>query len=113
SDLRNLRFDESTQRSQSPTQLRLAQTKQKIGRILAGIDSFAKNRVAVAGVVDPGRVTASIWSRGPIAATGRGRPGSMFNNGIMAGRDVIAAECPGFAPEIAELEFLIAHHTRV
>src|SRR5437899_4641505 len=113
SDLANLRFGHSTQRRQRAAQLRLAQTKQKIGLLLPRFDSFAKDRVAVAGVVDRGRFTASIWSRGAIAATGRGHPGSMFNNGIMAGRDVIAAECPGFAPEIAELEFLIAHHTRV
>src|SRR5438132_4112946 len=113
SDLANLRFDHSTQRRQRAAQLRLAQTKQKIGLILAGIDSFAKNRVAVAGVVDPGRFTASIWSRGDIAATGRGRSGSMFNNGIMAGRDVIAADCRGFAPDVAELEFLVARHSRV
>src|SRR5882672_4697421 len=31
----------------------------------------------------------------------------------MARSDVIAAECPGFAPEISELEFFIAHHARV
>src|SRR5205809_3533411 len=31
----------------------------------------------------------------------------------MTRRDVIAAESLCFAPEVAELEFLIAHHTRV
>jgi hypothetical protein len=31
----------------------------------------------------------------------------------MTSTDVIAAECPGFAPKTAELEFLIAHHARV
>ena len=31
----------------------------------------------------------------------------------MARSDVIAAECPGFAPKISELEFFIAHHARV
>src|SRR5437899_4084322 len=113
SDLANLRFDHSTQRRQRAAQLRLAQTKQKIGLILPRIDSLVKNRVAVAGVVDPGRVTASIWSRGAIAATGRGHPGSMFNNGIMTRRDVIAAERCRFAPKASELEFLIPHHTRV
>src|SRR5438094_3081923 len=37
----------------------------------------------------------------------------MVNNCIMSGADVIAAERPGLAPEIAELEFLIAHHAWV
>ena len=27
--------------------------------------------------------------------------------------DVIAAQCPGFAPQIPELEFFVAHHARV
>src|SRR5262245_33658250 len=31
----------------------------------------------------------------------------------MARCDVVAAECLSFAPEIAELEFLVAHHTRI
>src|SRR5262249_9862467 len=31
----------------------------------------------------------------------------------MARGDVLTAKCPGFAPEIAELEFFVAHHTRV
>ena len=34
----------------------------------------------------------------------------MLDDGIMASRDVIAAQRLGFTPEIAELEFLIAHH---
>src|SRR6266436_5375083 len=31
----------------------------------------------------------------------------------MTRRDVIAAERPGFTPQIAELEFFVAHHARV
>jgi hypothetical protein len=37
----------------------------------------------------------------------------MLDDRIMTRSDVIAAECPGFAPEITELEFLVAHHARV
>src|SRR5204862_5504539 len=37
----------------------------------------------------------------------------MLNNRVMARTDVLAAECRGFAPETAELQFLIAHHARV
>src|SRR5438874_11964582 len=37
----------------------------------------------------------------------------MLNNRVMAGTDVLAAKCRGFAPETAELQFLIAHHARV
>jgi len=37
----------------------------------------------------------------------------MFNDRVMTGRDVIAAERCRFTPEIAELEFFIAHHARV
>ncbi len=37
----------------------------------------------------------------------------MLNDRIMTRSDVIAAECPGFAPEIAELKFFVAHHARV
>src|SRR5437763_2803808 len=37
----------------------------------------------------------------------------MLNDCIMTRRDVIAAERPGFTPEISELEFFIAHHARV
>src|SRR6516225_4839274 len=37
----------------------------------------------------------------------------MLDNRIMARCYVLAAECPGFAPQIAELEFFVAHHTRV
>src|SRR6516225_4694471 len=38
---------------------------------------------------------------------------NMFNDRIMTCSDVIAAECPGLAPKIPELQFFIAHHTRV
>ena len=37
----------------------------------------------------------------------------MFDDRVVSGRDVIAAERFGFAPKIAELQFLIAHHTRI
>src|SRR5215831_11680131 len=37
----------------------------------------------------------------------------MFNDRIMTCSDVIAAKRPGLAPKIAELQFFIAHHTRV
>src|ERR1044071_5389539 len=37
----------------------------------------------------------------------------MLNDRIMTSTDVIAAECPGFAPKTAELEFFVAHHARV
>src|SRR5215831_747477 len=47
------------------------------------------------------------------AAPVNARGYNMFNDRIMTCRDVIAAECPGLAPKIAELQFFIAHHTRV
>jgi hypothetical protein len=37
----------------------------------------------------------------------------MLDDGIMASCDVIAAQRLGFTPEIAELQFLIAHHARI
>src|SRR5262245_32688460 len=37
----------------------------------------------------------------------------MLNDRVMPRSDVIAAQCAGFAPEIAELEFFVAHHARV
>src|SRR6185369_11364781 len=37
----------------------------------------------------------------------------MLNDRIMPRSDVIAAQCPGFAPEVPELEFFVAHHARV
>src|SRR5262249_37931737 len=41
------------------------------------------------------------------------RGNNMFNDRIMTCSDVIAAECTGLAPKISELQFFIAHHTRV
>ena len=37
----------------------------------------------------------------------------MFDDGVMARGDVIAAERLGLFPEIAELELLVAHHARI
>ena len=37
----------------------------------------------------------------------------MFDDRVMAGRDVIAPERLRFAPKVAELQFLVAHHTRI
>src|SRR5678816_2786936 len=37
----------------------------------------------------------------------------MLNDCIVPRSNVIAAECPGFAPEIAELELFVTHHARV
>jgi len=34
----------------------------------------------------------------------------MLDDRIMASRDVVAAQRLGFTPQIAELQFLIAHH---
>src|SRR5215475_130854 len=45
----------------------------------------------------------------PVSARGY----NMLDNRIMARCYVLAAECPGFAPQIAKLEFFVAHHTRV
>ena len=62
-------------------ELRLAQAEEKIGLVFARIDAFAQeDAVAV-----------------------------MLDDGVMAGRNVIAAKRFSFAPEIAELEFLVAH----
>ena len=35
----------------------------------------------------------------------------MLNDRVMPSRDVVAAQRFGFAPKIAKLEFLVAHHT--
>ena len=45
----------------------------------------------------------------PVSARGY----NVLDDCIMTSGDVIAAECPGLAPKIAELQFFIAHHTRV
>ena len=37
----------------------------------------------------------------------------MFDNGIMARGHVVAAKRFSFFPEVAELEFLVAHHARI
>src|SRR6266513_6506806 len=37
----------------------------------------------------------------------------MLNNCVVARSDVIAAQCPRFAPKVAELQFFVAHHARV
>ena len=34
----------------------------------------------------------------------------MFDDGVVAGGDIITAERFCFVPEIAELQFLVAHH---
>ena len=37
----------------------------------------------------------------------------MFDNRVMPGRDVIATEGLSFAPQVPELQLLVAHHARV
>src|SRR5438552_11257031 len=94
-DLTNLRFRHFAQRRERAPKLWLPQTKQKVRLIFARIDSFTKH---------------GVWSRCALAASGRGRPDSMLDNRVMTRGDVIAAERFGLTPEIAELEFLVAHH---
>ena len=84
-DFPDLGFSHRPERRERTAQLRLTQTKEKIGLVFARIDAFAQNR--------------------PVAV--------MFDDGVMSGRDVIAAERFGFTPKIAELEFFVAHHTRI
>ena len=84
-DLADSLLSHSAQRRERATQLRLAQTKQKVGLIFSWIDAFAKHRPT----------------------------GVMFNDRVMAGRDIIAAERLCFAPQITKLKLFIAHHTRI
>ena len=37
----------------------------------------------------------------------------MFDDRVMSGCDVIAAERFGFPPKISKLQFLVAHHARI
>src|SRR5438093_11423517 len=84
-DFPDLGLSHCAERCERATKLRLAQAEQKIRLILARIDPFAKNRAI----------------------------GVMFNNSVVAGRDVIAAERFGLTPKIAKFEFLVAHHARI
>src|SRR5438094_8210958 len=109
-DLADSLLSHSAQRRERATQLRLAQTKQKVGLIFSWIDAFAKHRVAVAGIDDPARAkldkcicTAGVTDLGY----------NVVNDRVMAGRDIIAAERLCFAPQITKLKFFIAHHTRI
>jgi hypothetical protein len=42
-----------------------------------------------------------------------GAIGVMLDDGVMPGGNIGAAECLRFVPEIAELQFLVAHHAGV
>ena len=66
-------------------QLRLPQTEQEIRLVFARIDAFAQDRAI----------------------------GVMFDDRVMPGGDVIAAERLRFVPKISELELLVAHHARI
>src|SRR5437762_13007082 len=94
-DLADSLFSHSAQRRERATQLRLAQTKQKVGLIFSWIDAFAKHRVAVAGIDDPGRAKLDKC----ICTAGVTDPG--YNGGdkrVMAGRGIIAAQRLCVAP---------------
>ena len=97
-DFANLRLGHSAQWHQRAAQLRLAQTEKKIRLILSLIDALAQHG-------DSRRPRRVARDRRGVA--------HMLNDRVVTGRDVIAAESLRFAPEIAELEFLIAHHARV
>src|ERR1700730_5871127 len=84
-DFSDLGFLHCSKRCQGAAPSSLAQTEKKIGLVFAWIDAFAQNRAVFV----------------------------MLDDRVMPGRDIIAAERLGFSPEIAELEFLIAHHTRI
>src|SRR6266481_5827421 len=109
-DLANLRLGHSAQWHQCAAQLRLTQTEKEIRLILPQIDTLTQDRVTAAGGGDPGRF-ASDPRIHTAAVTAPGY--NVLDDGVMTGRDVIAAESLRFAPEVAELEFLIAHHARV
>src|SRR6266480_2617242 len=80
-DFSDLGFTHGSKRRQRAAELLLAQAEEKIGLVFARIDAFAQNRAIAV----------------------------MLDNGVMARRDEIAAKRFGFAPEITELEFLVAH----
>jgi hypothetical protein len=71
--------------SQRMPKLGLAQTEKEIGLIFARVEALSQNCVI----------------------------GAMFNDRVMTRRDVIAAQCRCFAPQITELELLVAHNTRI
>ena len=109
-DFANLGLAHCSERRQCATQLRLAQTEQKVGLVLPWIDTLSQHSVPVAGGADPGRSRL----RRRIGAAGVTDPGyNVFDDRVMAGRDVIAAERLRLLPEIAELQFLVAHHAWV
>src|SRR5215472_16786783 len=100
-NIANLRLDHSAQWHQRAAQLRLTQTEKEIRLILPRIYALAKH-----GERRCGALAASPTMR-------RARRSHVLNNRVMTSRDVIAAEGLRFAPEVAELQFLIAHHVRV
>src|ERR1043166_10244269 len=107
-DLADLRFGHDAERRQSSAQLRLAQAEQEIRLIFPRIHTLAQHSVAVAEAGQSGRSRFN----GHIDAAGLIDPGyNMLNDRVMAGGDIIAAECLCLLPEITELEFLVAHHT--
>src|SRR5881394_441618 len=109
-DLADLRFGHGAERRQSAAQLRLAQAEQEIGLIFPRIHTLAQHSIAVAGVGESGRSGFN----GRIDAAGLIDPSyNMVNDRVMAGSDIIAAERLCLLPKIAELEFLVAHHTWV
>src|SRR5205809_4784625 len=100
-DFANLRLGHSAQWHQRAARLRLAQTEKEIRLILSLIDALAQH-----GECRCGALAALHTMR-------RRRRSHMLNNRVVTGRDVIAAESLRLAPEVAELELLIAHHARV
>ena len=84
-DFADLRLQHLTEGGQRAPKLWLSQAEQKIRLIFARIDPFPQNSAVR----------------------------MMLDDRIMASRDIIAVERLGFAPEIAELEFFIAHHAGI
>src|SRR5437899_8995783 len=91
SDFSDLLLRHDPERSQGATQLGLTQAEQKIRLVFPWIDPFAQDRT----------ITAC------------GRFFHVFDDRVMTRRNEIAPERLRFIPEIAELEFFIAHHAWV
>src|SRR5258705_7270910 len=84
-DFADLRLSHFAERSQGTSKLRLAQTEKEIGLIFARVAALSQN--CVISVV--------------------------FNDRVMPRCDIVATQSGCFAPEVAKLELLVAHHTRV
>src|SRR5437867_8420435 len=84
-DLADLRLRHFAERSQRTAKLRLAQTEKEIRLIFARVEALSQNCVISV----------------------------MFDDRVMPRCDVIATQSRCFAPKVAKLELLVAHHTRV